>query len=509
MNKLLRKYRALPTTLKASLWFVAATLFQKGINIISAPIFTAIMTKEEYGSYAVFNTWYNIFLVLCTFNLFGSIFNTILHKYKEHEEEITSSTMGFQIVLTAVVFGVTMGYQLLGGRIQGMDTTLIVLAFVQVLVNIPTSLWLAKCKYQVKYLACCLVLFGQSLLQLGASVGAVYFFREKVIARIVSNVIVLGLVAAVVAFMIFRNSRVIFRAANWKYLFILGLPLVVHYLAQDVMSQADQIIIDANQGPAAVAEYNLAHQLAWIFTILITAVNTVRSPWTYKKMDAHEYGAIRRVSAITFTGISGVTVLVSLIAPELIAFFGHGNYNAGAVLIPLLISNVVIICAYDLFSGIEFFYGKTAIASVATILAAIINIVLNLIFIPKYGALAACLTTLISYFLMMFFHYVVMKIFSKKKGLPDLYHSTYIWLATLVLVGLNIATIPLQSYIALRYCILGGIVVLGVTLMVVFRHRISNMLQKKKPTEPTGDDAGELPESNALPTVEENEEKDI
>ena len=55
--KLLNRYRSLSLTARASVWFVFATLFQKGINIITTPIFTRLMSKAEYGSYSVFNTW--------------------------------------------------------------------------------------------------------------------------------------------------------------------------------------------------------------------------------------------------------------------------------------------------------------------------------------------------------------------------------------------------------------------------------------------------------------------
>ncbi len=464
MKRLLQKYHSLSVSLKASVWFIISMLFQRGINIITTPVFTALMTKEEYGTYAVFNTWYNIFLILCTFNLFGGIFNSIIHKYEGKEDEITSSTMGFQITLTALMFGLYTGYTFAFGDLQGLDFTLGCLVFAQILVNIPTSLWLAKSKYQFKYVTCAAVMIGQALATLVLSISAVYVFSShRVYARIGANVTVMAVVAVCVFLMLLRRSPRLFSTPQWKYLLLLGLPLVVHYLAQDVMSQVDQLILDHYHGEAVVAEYNLAHQLAWIFTILVTAINAAFIPWVYRRMDEKRYAPIGKVSTLIFCLIGSVTLAVSLVAPEVILFFGHGEYDAGAPLLPLLISNVVLIAGYDLFSNIEFFYSKTLIASVATLVCAVLNFTLNLIFIPKYGMIAACCTTLASYLFLMIIHFFVMRVFLHRHELPDLFASGRVWLLTLVFIPLNIGTIFLQDYLWVRYLILGcGVLGVGI-----------------------------------------------
>lgn len=466
--KLLNRYRSLSLTTRASVWFVFATLFQKGINIITTPIFTRLMSKSDYGAYSVFNTWYNIFLVVCTFNLAGGIFNTVLHRHKEQKEEITSCALGLETALTLLVFGGYLIFYFTVGNLQGMTLTLTLLMFGQVLVNIPTSLWIAKCKYEYKYFTCCLVIILQSLALLGLSILLVVCLEQKVIARIVANLIIMGIVAVVIFVLLLRQGKKLFTGASWKYLLLLGLPLLVHYLAQDIMAQSDQLVLDRYFGKDTVAVYSLAHQISWIFTILTTAINTTFVPWVYRKIDERDFSPVKRVSAMTFSFICTVTLCVSLVAPEAILFFGGDAYAEGARLIPLLISNVILITAYDLFSNVEFFYSKTLIASIATVVCAVFNIVFNFVFIPRFGMVAACCTTLASYALLTLIHFVVMRIFCKRKNLPDLFGSGYIWLLSAVMIALNISTLFLQEYRPARFALLAAILTVLVILAVLY-----------------------------------------
>ena len=467
---LVRKYKQLPQTLKASIWFVIALLFQKGINVLTTPVFTRLMTHEEYGTFSLFNTWYNIFLVVCTFNLFGGIFNTIVHKNQDRKDEMTSSTMGFELVLTVVVFVGYLVFYLLGGNLQGLDFTLSLLVFAQVLVNIPMSVWMARCKYEYQYRVCAAIIIIQSFLVAAAGILCVIFAEQKVLARVVSNVVILLVVSVVLCVVIAKQSPKLVSLKNWKYLFLLGAPLVIHYLAQDVMAQSDQLILDYYHGTETVAVYSLSHSLSWLFTILTTAINTTFVPWVYRRMDEKNFSGVRKISLLIIFGISFITLLVSLISPEVIRIFGGEGYEEGAKLIPILICNVVVIAGYDLFSNVAFYHSKTLVASIVTLVSAGVNIALNFLFIPKYGMIAACFTTLASYLCMMFLHFIIMKYYMKKFGLTQMYRASLIWAIVIAFILLNLSVLFLLEYVLVRYLILGGLI-LALTLVLVLTRK--------------------------------------
>ena len=68
LKEIVRKYNNLNIVVKASIWFTMCSLIQKGISIITLPIFTRLMSPSEYGNYSIYTSWYNIFLIFLDFS---------------------------------------------------------------------------------------------------------------------------------------------------------------------------------------------------------------------------------------------------------------------------------------------------------------------------------------------------------------------------------------------------------------------------------------------------------
>ena len=101
------------------------------------------------------------------------------------------------------------------------------------------------------------------------------------------------------------------------------------------------------------------------------------------------------------------------------------------------------------------FYEESKMITIGSILSAIINIILNVIFIKLFGYKAAAYTTLACYILLAIFHYIMMKKVCKKNGVnEDIYDIKFIILACTFLVSLSIIINLLSSYLFLRYLIL-------------------------------------------------------
>ena len=69
MKRILAKYRSLPEAVKASLWFTICSILQKGISFITVPIFTRMLSTEEYGIISLFGAWQSILAIFATLNL--------------------------------------------------------------------------------------------------------------------------------------------------------------------------------------------------------------------------------------------------------------------------------------------------------------------------------------------------------------------------------------------------------------------------------------------------------
>ena len=70
------KYRSLSVQAKAALWFTICSFLQKGISFITVPIFTRLMSTEEYGTYTVYLSWLQILTILTSLYLFNGVTTT-------------------------------------------------------------------------------------------------------------------------------------------------------------------------------------------------------------------------------------------------------------------------------------------------------------------------------------------------------------------------------------------------------------------------------------------------
>ena len=89
----------LPVQMKVSFWALLCGILQKGIGIITTPIFTRLLSTSEYGQYNVFNSWFQILTIVITLSLFAGVFDQGLVKFEEEKKEFTSSVIGLSTTL--------------------------------------------------------------------------------------------------------------------------------------------------------------------------------------------------------------------------------------------------------------------------------------------------------------------------------------------------------------------------------------------------------------------------
>ena len=107
----------------------------------------------------------------------------------------------------------------------------------------------------------------------------------------------------------------------------------------------------------------------------------------------------------------------------------------------------MLIFIYSMYVNIEQFEKKTSGMAVATFAASFLNIVLNFIFLPRYGYLAAAYTTVAGYVLLFVFHYLLVK----KIGLEGVYDTKFNICVLAVGIVIMFIALVLYKYNLIRY----------------------------------------------------------
>ena len=100
------KFKSQNIVMKASIVYVAAGFLQRGITLISGPIFTRLLSQEDYGVLMLFNTWYELIGIVAMLSLSAGVYNNGLLKYQEDRYVFTASLLALSNAATIFVAGV-------------------------------------------------------------------------------------------------------------------------------------------------------------------------------------------------------------------------------------------------------------------------------------------------------------------------------------------------------------------------------------------------------------------
>ena len=164
-----------------------------------------------------------------------------------------------------------------------------------------------------------------------------------------------------------------------------------------------------------------------------------------------------------------------LVAPEIIWVLGGDRYTEGAWIIAPIAASIFFRFLYSLYANIEFYYEENYFIMFASVICALLNIVLNYIFIKKIGYLAAGFTTLVCFAFYSVSHFVFsQKVLKKYTSINSLYDNKFIFGVGFVISAINIGVMSLYRYVFIRYFI---IFLIGLNV-IIFKKEIIRILKK-------------------------------
>jgi O-antigen/teichoic acid export membrane protein len=236
-------------------------------------------------------------------------------------------------------------------------------------------------------------------------IAGILFLNVQSEAAIFSKLIVQGALAAILYVQFIRKGRRVHQKTYWKEGFTFGVTLMPYLLSVIVLDQADRIMIRNMIGPEEAAIYSVAYSAAMILQLMNSALDDALVPWIYQKLKGKRYGEIEPVTNKLLILVAASNLLLVLFAPEVIAFFAPSAYHDAVWIIPPITASVFFMFLFQRYINVEVYFGATTNISKTSIGIAVLNIVLNYIFLPVFGYRAAAYTTLFCYIAFCAAHY--------------------------------------------------------------------------------------------------------
>lgn len=387
--------------------------------MISLPIFTRLLSVEEYGQLTVYQSWYTILSIFATLNLSGSVINNGMVKYEDRRAEFISAIQSLATVVTLAFFAVYLLFCDFWNQVFGLSTPLMLIMFAQFLFEPAYLIWLQRSRYEFRYKRAVLVTALISAASPILGVVMVLVARDRALARILAYAAVQICVGAILYAAQGRSGKKVFVKEYWQFALLFNLPLVPHYLSQHILGQADRIMISRMVGEAEAAIYGVSYTVGSAISLLGNAINNAFIPTMYQKMKCGEYSAIRKSSSILCALMAAAVCLMMLVAPVLIAILAGSEYLAAVKAIPPVAASIFFTFLYGLFINIEFYFEKTKYTMYVSAIGAVLNIVLNYLLIPVLGYVVAGYTTLICFMLFACGHYMLSAVLLKKNQITE------------------------------------------------------------------------------------------
>ncbi len=381
-------------------------ILPKAIRFLLIPLYTRFLTTSDYGIVAVVSIITNMMIIILPMGLPAAVTRHYFDYTKDSKEfrDYLGSVLiffllvGFSVVLGLTFFGKPI-FENLFSKVPFSPYIKLALwtsLFISI-GTIPLNLYWVK-EQAVKYISFRLVSF---LLTTGLIIYFVVVLREGALGKIKGAFYASLIFSVIYLILTIRKSNITISKAKLLSALTFGLPLVPNALSTLILSSADRILLERISTLSEVGLYNIGYQIGGVFNLIMISIIYAWEPiyYTIAKNEAvHEAKRIfSRIATLYIAFGSILAAGVILFSREIVCLITTEPFYASYRVVPVIAAGYLIHVIYFMSIRALYLKKKTYIIAPLTGLAAIINIGLNILWIPEYGMMGAAYATLISF----------------------------------------------------------------------------------------------------------------
>jgi len=429
--------------------YMSATFFTKALGFISVPVFTRLLTPDEYGILAIFSSVISIATILLGLNFKGSVVR-YYHEDKNDFGQFMFSNFIFLLVFNIFSFYFINLFKKDIANLIGINVNIFIIAVITATINFPLNLYLYYLRGSKKSKRYSIISVSKSIVLLVISIIWVYLLSSnRYYGKIYAQLFITVILLLISIFYLVKIFKFKFKFKYVKYALSFGVPLIPHALSGFILSYFDRIAINQISGSLDTGLYSLAYNVGMIMNVVVMAMNKAWTPIFYDNLKENKFTEINDLAYNYAKYIYLAAISLVLFSQELVIILADQSYHKALNLVPIIIISYVFVFLYTLYGNYSFYRKRTGLISIATLSAGFINIGLNYWLIPKFGYVAAAYTTLFSYIFLFLFHYFNVKFVLKEKII-----SLSKWLPNLFLILIIIILYLILNQIIVSYFLL-------------------------------------------------------
>ena len=393
-----RKYIAANETLGHTINYLINSFARKGLRLISIPVFTYLLTPADYGVINIFTANVELAAILFTLNGTVGVGRYYFEEGKQDFNSLLFTSMVFSFSLLAL-FGIVLSWQ------SSFFAELVDLPSGTIKYIVPASVLIVMSNYMLAVFRAA----GRSkeIRNFGIQKTYVEFFvsvllilllsTELYYGRIWSFALAAGIFGAIAFVKLKPYIEPKFQSKHLVYLFSYSLPLLPAYLGTLILSYFDRLMLNSMVSEESAGLYSFAYNIAGLQYMVSNAVMNAWVPKYYKQMKTGNYRELDEQGVRLFKIIGLATFALVAFGQYIGIVLGSKSFHDGLSIIPVVIIGQFFMTFSIIYKNSISFSKKTILSTIAILTSAGLNVVLNYLFIPKYGMAAAAWTTLAAY----------------------------------------------------------------------------------------------------------------
>lgn len=388
---------------KNSSIYALFTLLQRGFAFFLIPLYTTQLSTEEYGILGIVMAAIPFFVLIAGLSLRGST-GYFYYEYKDENKEYLKKLWGSSftlVVIISFVFAAVLWLSksyILGYFFKNIPFyPFLLLALISVATQPVYYFYQSMLKAKQEANRAALLDFIYFLFIVSLTIILILFLNFKaegaLLALAISNIIYF-------IYSIYGASKDIIFCLKKKLLkkvLKYSLPILPHNLSAWAMNLADRIILNTLSTLSLVGLFDIGSQIGKLINVITLGVNSAYSPWFFEQIKESEDNkkVIANVTEKIIVLYTLIGVFISWMSSELLVLISKESFHSAWKVVPFIAFAFVVNGFYYSFSNV-FFLEKTKYLPIITGTGAIINIVLNFIFIPIYGIMGAALANILA-----------------------------------------------------------------------------------------------------------------
>lgn len=385
----------------SSLVYLVPTFLARGLAFLLSPVYAAILGPAEFG---IVGFSAGITPLITTLVGFGVPNTTIrLHQDFPDEEERRDFYGTVLVFLTFIPLALGISADVLAWKLGSPFATLpfqpygrIVLwtGILGILPSAFVNVFVAReeprtvTTYNVASLA----------VTVGTTVLAVVAFRAGALGALAAS-LVAAVFNSVYSFVLLR--RVVRWGFTWSKLkgaLLFGAPMVPHQLSNWAMGASDRAILERFVAQADLGRYTLGYTFGAITGFVGIAISLAMGPILNRRLKARaDDPAVPAIGSIAVLVTTAIGLEVALLAGPAVVLLTRADYRGSELVVPWVSAGFVFQGLYQVVSLGTLFSKKTTAFPVVSAVVAVVNVGLNILLVPRYGIIAAAVTTFLAY----------------------------------------------------------------------------------------------------------------